>query len=133
MIKKILLLAFSFFILCSFCSCGSQNRLDALQKAFDKAGYETEAPALLEEGIWYLRVVVTLDVADQVTSPDDIVYYEAYIMYYEDSAAAETAYQNMSSSGIGGEAVRKGNYILSYISVDPFADGYRQIFSQVLD
>ncbi|MBQ4324027.1 MAG: hypothetical protein IJC19_08800 [Clostridia bacterium] len=133
--KLALLIVLMFLFSLAACTGSELQSFTELREAFvargeGVVGYEVDEIEEYE-GVKFFAVRVCLNTDDAVTV-DDYIWFEANVMYFEDSAEADAAYQQNQATGLGGTCIRKGNILMYWLTGDEFADLYQEVFTNVL-
>ncbi len=118
------------------CSAHSdQKNFEKLHEAYRDRGTSVEGYEVTDveefDGLKFFSVRVCLNTDDAVIL-DDYMWFEANVMLFPDEEQADAAYEQNQQSGLGGTCLRKGNILIYWMAEDPFADLYREVFTNQL-
>lgn len=132
--KKLSVLILAALFLLSACSGGIHGSFLELYDAFIARGEGVEGYEVTEiesyEGMEFFAVRICLN-TDDATSVDDFVWFEANVLYFEDIAEAQAAYEDNQSFGLGGTCLQKDNILIYWLTGDYFEDLYKEVFTTV--
>ncbi|MBO5248956.1 MAG: hypothetical protein J6B54_06710 [Clostridia bacterium] len=136
--KKIsFLLTLLFLLSCVGCSQENDRRqFEALREAFLERGESVEGYQVSEiasyDGFDFFCVRICLNTDDAATV-DDYMWYEAEVMLFSSEAQADEAYRRNEETGVGGTCKQQGKILIYWMSKDPFADLYNEVFQSVFE